>query len=83
MLRVLGIEPSCSCCDGEVAPYRRCPWARACSRWSRALLLEAALHGFLLALVVSSGLGHGALLRFVAASRFALGGDHDPFFMPI
>jgi hypothetical protein len=46
-----------------------------------ALLLEAALPGFLLAPMVSFGLGHGVLLRFVVSPRFSLGGDHDPFFM--
>jgi hypothetical protein len=46
---------------------------------SLALLLEAALPGFLLACVVSSGLGHGWLLRFVAAPRSWPGGDHGPF----
>ncbi len=39
--------------------------------------LKATLPGFLLAFVVASGLGHGDLLRFVAAPWFSLGGGHD------
>src|SRR6266511_551462 len=45
------------------------------------LLVQAVLPGFLQSLVISCGLGHGSLLRFVAVPRSWHGGDHDPFFM--
>jgi hypothetical protein len=46
------------------------------------ILPEAALPRYLLPSVVSSRVGHGWLLRFVAAPCSSLGGNHDPFLYP-
>jgi hypothetical protein len=48
-----------------------------------ALLWEATLPGFLLALGVLFEVSHGRLLRFGASPGLLLGGNHDPFFMSI